>query len=620
MLREGHIGPAHQLGNSKCASAARFLPDRRGVGSAGTARLHLRDAAGAALPAQSDLRRPVVLVYDKRVSGAPSRSAAFARLRELADRPDGRRITPLFAADPARAHRFSATLDDLTLDFSKSAIDDVVLDGLFALASAADLEGFRQRLFAGAPVNVTEHRAAMHMALRSPADAGLKAALPSGSEDASSVATAERVKMRDFVAAVHLGEKRGATNERFTDVVNIGIGGSDLGPAVAVQALTGGGTGGPMRAHMLSNVDGHAMAELVRGLDPARTLVLVASKSFTTQETAINAAAMRAWLVSTLGDAATAAHFVALSTNLGAVTAFGIPPQHVFGFRDWVGGRYSLWSPVGLVIALAAGWRRFQALLDGAWAMDCHFRDAPLRENLPVLLALVGIWHTNALGCATQCVLAYDDRLRRLPAHLQQLEMESNGKHVTLAGSPTEVDTCPVLFGEPGTNAQHSFMQLVHQGTRVVPVDFLVAARPDHDRADAHRVLAANAFAQAEALLRGRSEADVRAAMAAKGVSAAEIELMAHHRVCTGERPSNTILFRQLDAFSLGRLIALYEHKVAVQGCVWGIDSYDQWGVELGKELAGGILPELSPGVVPGAHDASTIGLIARFRSLRGET
>jgi glucose-6-phosphate isomerase len=548
-----------------------------------------------------------------------SRRAAFARLAALAARPDGRRITPLFAADPERAHRLSASFDDLTLDFSKSAIDAAVLDALFALAEAADLEGFRRRLFAGEMVNVTEHRAAMHMALRSPADAGLQAALPGGREDASKLAAAERDRMRGFVKAVHDGSKRGATNERFTHVVNIGIGGSDLGPRVATEALTIGRDDARMEARFLSNVDGHAFLAAVQGLDPARTLFLVASKTFTTLETQTNARAARDWLAGALGEAAVGKHFVALSTNLKATAAFGIAPENTFGFRDWVGGRYSLWSPVGLVIPLAVGWDRFQAMLDGAWAMDCHFRDTPLRQNLPVLLGLVGAWNVNALGCATHCILAYDDRLRRLPAHLQQVEMESNGKHVTLAGIATGYDTCPILFGEPGTNAQHSFMQLVHQGTRPVPVDFLLAANADHNRPEAHRALAANAFAQAEALLRGRPEAEIRAEMAAKGASPAEIDAVAPHRVCVGERPSNTILFSRLDPFSLGRLIALYEHKVAVQGCIWDIDSFDQWGVELGKELAGGILPELEPGVVPGAHDSSTTGLIARFRSLRGE-
>src|SRR5690348_8122996 len=413
------------------------------------------------------------------------RQAAFARLAALAGRPDGRRITPLFAADPERARKYSASLDDLSLDYSKSAIDPEVLDALFALAEAADLEGFRRRLFAGEAVNATEHRAAMHMALRAPADAGLHAALGSEVDDAAKLAAAERERMRAFVTAVHAGTQRGATGETLTTVVNIGIGGSDLGPRVATEALTIGRDDARMDARFLSNVDGHAFEAAVQGLDPARTLFLVASKTFTTLETATNAKAARAWLASRLGEASVGKHFAALSTNLRAVSAFGIAPEHTFGFRDWVGGRYSLWSPVGLVIALAAGWDRFQAMLDGAWAMDCHFRDAPLRRNLPVLLGLVGVWHVNAHGCATHCVLAYDDRLRRLPAHFQQLEMESNGKHVTLAGVPTGWDTCPVLFGEPGTNAQHSFMQLVHQGTRPVPVDFILAANPDHDRPEA---------------------------------------------------------------------------------------------------------------------------------------
>lgn len=546
-----------------------------------------------------------------------TRSSALAHLTALADRPGGRLITTLFAADPARATRFAARLDDLTLDFSKNAIDDAALDGLLALAGAADLDGFRRRLFAGDPVNVTEHRAAMHMALRAPEGVSMRASLPQGDDAAADLARAERARMRAFTVAVHGGQKRGATGQAFTHVVNIGIGGSDLGPLMATQALTLGRTDSHLEARFLSNVDGHAFADTIRDLDPARTLVLVASKTFTTQETMMNAAAARAWIAGALGDAAVGRHFAALSTNLKAVAAFGIPSDHVFGFRDWVGGRYSLWSPIGLSIALAAGWERFQAMLDGAWSMDCHFRDAPFRENLPVLLALVGIWNVNALGHATQCVLAYDDRLKRFAAFLQQLEMESNGKRVTLSGDPVPWDTCPIVFGEPGTNAQHSFIQLVHQGTRPVPCDFILAANPDHDRPEAHLALAANAFAQAEALLVGRSEAAIRVQMAAQGVPQAEIDRIAPHRVAPGDRPSNTILFGRLDAFGLGRLIALYEHKVAVQGCLWGVDSFDQWGVELGKHLAGGILPELGDDTGPHAHDSSTNALIARFLALR---
>ncbi|MDE2517119.1 MAG: glucose-6-phosphate isomerase [Rhodospirillales bacterium] len=552
------------------------------------------------------------------MAGETPMAAAWKRLHALAARPGGRDITPLFAADPARAARHTLTLDDLTLDLSKTAIDDAVLAALLDLADAAGLGTFRARLFAGEAVNTSERRAAMHMALRAPDQAGLRAALPGGVDDASALVAAERAKMRDFVAAVHAGRLRGATGQRFDTVLNIGIGGSDLGPRMAVEALTSAAPG-PMAARFLSNVDGHATLAALDGLDPARTLVLVASKSFTTQETAVNAAAVRAWLAGALGEAAVGQHFAALSTNLDAVATFGIRREFVFGFRDWVGGRYSLWSPVGLSIALAAGWDAFQAMLDGAWAMDCHFRDTEFAQNLPVRLALAGLWHINILGTANHAVLAYDQRLAHLPAFLQQLEMESNGKSVHLDGSPVAGATCPVIFGEPGTNAQHSFMQLLHQGPATIPVDFILAARPDHDRAEAHRILAANAFAQAEALLHGRSEADLRREMAASGMAEAEIARLAPHRVCPGERPSATILFERLTPYALGRLIALYEHKVAVQGCLWGIDSFDQWGVELGKMLAKGLLPDLSLPRPGGTHDGSTTALIARFRSLRGE-
>jgi glucose-6-phosphate isomerase len=543
---------------------------------------------------------------------------AWQRVADLAARPAAREIRPLFAADPERARRFSASLDDLTLDFSKTSIDGDALVALLDLAHAGDLEGFRARLFAGEPVNVTEGRAAMHMALRAPADSGMRAVLPGVVDDASRLAADERVRMRDFVLKVHDGSLRGATGETFDAVLNIGIGGSDLGPRMASEALTLV-HGAKLKPRFLSNVDGHAFAALARELNPARTLVLVASKTFTTLETLTNARAVRAWLADALGEAAVGTHFAALSTNLKAVAEFGIRPEHVFGFRDWVGGRYSLWSPVGLAIPLAAGWDAFQGMLDGARTMDLHFQSAPFANNLPVLLALAGIWNVNALGCRNHCVLAYDERLRRFPAYLQQLEMESNGKSTALDGSPAAHGTCPVIFGEPGTDAQHSFMQLVHQGTSVVPVDFILAANADHDRPEAHRILAANAFAQAEALLRGKTRAEVEAEMRAKGVAAAEIRAVAPHRVFSGNRPSNSILFNKLDGYALGRLIALYEHKVAVQGWLWRIDSFDQWGVELGKLLAGGILPELATGAKPGAHDASTTALMQRFRALRGE-
>ncbi len=549
------------------------------------------------------------------MTDAPILRDAWARLDALAARPGARFIRRLFAADPERARRFTARLGDLTVDLSKTSIDGGTLVALLDLAHAAGLDRFRQRLFAGAMVNTTEHRAAMHMALRSHAADGMMAL----DEPASTIAAAERARMRDFVAAVHDGTLRGATGEPFDTVVNVGIGGSDLGPLMATEALTMA-QGGVLHARFLSNVDATGASAIMRACDPATTLILVASKTFTTDETMSNARALRAWVADTLGDAAVQHQFAALSTNSPAVAAFGIAPDRMFGFRDWVGGRFSLWSPVGLVIALAAGWDAFQAMLDGGRHMDAHFRDADFADNLPVLLALTGIWHASVLGYGQHCVLAYDDRLRRFPAFLQQLEMESNGKSVQLDGTTVTRPTCPVLFGEPGTNAQHSFMQLVHQGTGIVPVDFILAAIPDHDRPDAHRILAANAFAQAAALLQGKTLAAVTAEMRDAALPEPDIAQIAPHRVFAGDRPSTTILFEQLDPFSLGRLIALYEHKVAVQGFLWGINSFDQWGVELGKVLAKGILPDLtSSAAPPGIHDPSTTALIARFRELRGE-
>ena len=540
------------------------------------------------------------------------------RIATLGDAARATPIAGLFSDDANRVADFSASLDDLTLDFSKTTINRQALAALFDLAGAAGLASFRDRMFAGAEINPTEHRAALHVALRAPDGAALTASLGGKTEDASGYVTAQRTRMRQFVAAVHDGRILGATGLPLTDVLNIGIGGSDLGPRMVCEALT---LVGPthLRPHFLSNVDGHAFAALARTLDPARTLVLVASKTFTTQETMTNAHAARAWIAASLGQAAVGVHFAAMSTNAAATAAFGIAPDRVFGFRDWVGGRYSVWSPIGLSVALAAGWDAFQAMLDGGHAMDEHFLTAPMAANLPVLLALVGIWNVNAMGSRTHCVLAYDRRLQRFPAFLQQLEMESNGKSVLLDGTPSPRQTGPVLFGEPGTDAQHSFMQLVHQGTQHVPVDFLLAAVPDHDRPEAHQILAAHAFAQAEALLAGKDLATVRIEMERAGASPAEIAAGAPHRVFSGNRPSNMILFRRLDAFTLGRLIALYEHKVAVQGCIWRIDSFDQWGVELGKVLAGRLLPDLINGTATASHDPSTTSLIARFRTLRGQ-
>jgi glucose-6-phosphate isomerase len=557
------------------------------------------------------------------MSDAPLPASAtqpvWDKLAALAAAPGGRLITPLFEADPDRAKTFSASFEDMFLDFSKTSISPEALQALFELARAAKVEDFIERLFAGDPVNMTEHRSAMHMALRSLPDAGYRAVLPEGGfEDASAVAAHERARMEKFVRGVHDGSILAADGKPFTDVLNIGIGGSDLGPRMVSMALTFV-HGAKIEPHFLSNVDGHAFAQFARELDPARTLVLVASKTFTTLETMTNGHAARDWLAAALGEDAVHHHFAALSTNLKETGKFGIPEERVFGFRHWVGGRYSVWSAIGLSVALAAGWDEFEAFLAGGRAMDGHFRSTPLERNLPALLALTSIWNLDVLGAGTLCILAYDARLARFPAYLQQLEMESNGKSTRMDGTRVTHQTCPVVFGEPGTDAQHSFMQLVHQGPALVPVDFILAAVPDHDRPEAHRILAANVFAQAEALLAGKTLDEVTEEMKKAGADDETIARVGPHRVFTGQRPSTTILCEKLDAYGLGRLIVLYEHKVAVQGAIWGINSFDQWGVELGKKLAGAIIPSLEPGASLGHHDGSTTGLMERFKALRGE-
>ncbi|MBK1657990.1 glucose-6-phosphate isomerase [Paracraurococcus ruber] len=537
--------------------------------------------------------------------------ATWAAVTALArtPRPDGsapHSIRPLFAADPGRFARFSRTADGLLLDLSKTALDDRALAALLALAGVADLAGKRDAMARGEAINATERRAVLHMALRG--EGGFRA----GEEDASAEVAGVLARMREFTEGVHAGRIAGAGG-RFTDVVNIGIGGSDLGPAMVTRALWTHAA--PLRAHYLANVDAHAWEALRPALDPRTTLVLVASKTFTTQETMTNAALVRAWLAAGVGEAAVGNHLAALSTNLKATAAFGIAFDRVFPFRDWVGGRFSLWSAIGLSIALALGWEAFARLLAGARAMDAHFLGAPLDQNLPVLLALAEVWHVNGLGYPTRAVLPYDERLARLPAHLQQVEMESLGKRVALDGSPVAHATGPVVFGEPGTNAQHSFMQLIHQGTTPVPCDIILVARPDHAQADSHRKLLANGLAQAQALMQGKTAAQVEAEMRAAGTDAAEIARLLPHRVFPGDRPSATLLLPRLDPFTLGQLVALYEHKVFSLGALWGINAFDQWGVELGKQLAGPILAALEGGSAAG-QDGSTAGLLGAIEKL----
>jgi glucose-6-phosphate isomerase len=539
--------------------------------------------------------------------------AAWTALERHAARLRATTLRALFAADPGRAAALTASLDDLSVDLSKEKIDAAALAALVDLARAAGVEARRDAMAAGAPVNATEGRAVLHMALRG--------SVAPAVEGVAEVAET-RERFLAFAEALRSGACRAADGP-FTDVVNIGIGGSDLGPAMAARALSPDADG--PRVRFVSNVDGAHLADTLAGLDPRRTLVIVASKTFTTAETMINAATARDWLRAAVGEAA-GGHMAAVSTNLAACAAFGIGAERVFGFWDWVGGRYSLWGAIGLPVAVAIGAERFRALLDGAAAMDRHFLTAPLAANLPVLCALVGIWRRNLMGWPTVALIPYDQRLERFPAYVQQLDMESNGKRVGLDGAPVRRPTGPVVWGEPGTNAQHSFFQLLHQGADVIPVDFILATEPRAPAGwtdlralgDHHATLAANCLAQAAALAFGRTEAEARAEMAAAGLPPAEIDRLAPHRTFPGDRPSTVILHRRLDAFALGRLIALFEHKVFVQAAIWGINAFDQWGVELGKALAKPLEAAVRTGEAPAGADASTAALVARLRPTAG--
>ena len=518
----------------------------------------------------------------------------------------------LFARDLRRFERFSRRLGDMLLDFSKNRITEETLRLLVELAREADVEGWRERMFAGDKINNTEGRAVLHVALRNTPDRPIFV----DGKDVMPEVMRVREQMRVFSEAVRGGAWRGQTGERITDVVNIGIGGSDLGPVMVTEALKPYQQPG-LAVHFVSNVDGTHIAETLKPLRPDSTLFIVASKTFTTQETLANALTARRWLVGARGEAAVAKHFVALSTNEAEVRAFGIDPANMFEFWDWVGGRFSLWSAIGLPIAIAIGMDRFEELLAGGRAMDEHFRTAPLDQNLPVLLALIGIWNANFLGAETYAVLPYDQYLHRLPAYLQQADMESNGKYVTKNGERVDYTTGPVLFGEPGTNGQHSFYQLIHQSTRLVPCDFIAPARSHNPIGQHHAILLSNFFAQTEALMKGKTEAEVRRELESQGLSGEALEALAPHKVFDGNRPSNSILVRRIDPHTLGMLIALYEQKIFTQGVIWDINSFDQWGVELGKQLAKAILPELESDALVSSHDASTNGLINAFKEMR---
>ena len=545
---------------------------------------------------------------------ALTQSPAWQALLTHRTAMDGVLMRELFAADGDRFRRFSVEACGLLFDYSKNRITEETVRLLLDLARQQDVEGWRDRMVAGERINTTEDRAVLHTALRNrsrrPVMVDGKDVMP----DVNGVLK----RMGRFVKAVREGAWTGYTGQQITDIVNIGIGGSDLGPVMATEALT------PflhpeLGIHFVSNVDGTHISETLEWLDPETTLFVIASKTFTTQETLTNAHTARRWFLESAGDEShVARHFVAVSTNEAEVRKFGIDPENMFGFWDWVGGRYSLWSAIGLPIALGVGMERFEEMLAGAHAMDEHFRTAPLERNMPVLMAMLGVWYGNFWDAKAHAVLPYDQYLHRFPAYLQQLDMESNGKRVDRQGNAVDYATGPVVFGEPGTNGQHAFYQLIHQGTELIPCDFIAPTQTHNPVGDHHRILLSNVFAQPEALMRGKTADEVRAEMAKAGMPPERVEELVPHRTFPGNKPTNTILFERIDPHTLGALIALYEHKVFVQGVVWNINSFDQWGVELGKQLANRILPELAEGAAPPiAHDASTSGLIGWYRKHR---
>lgn len=528
------------------------------------------------------------------------------------------RMTELFAADPKRFERMSTSFEDIFLDYSKHRATGETMQLLMDLARASDVQGMARRMFSGEKINFTEGRAVLHIALRNRSN---KPIMVDG-RDVMPDVNGVLMQMKRFTEAVRTGQHRGYTGKVITDVVNIGIGGSDLGPVMVTEALR------PLakrdlRLHFVSNIDGTHLAEALRKCKAESTLFIVASKTFTTQETITNALSARSWLLAQLTDpAAVAKHFVALSTNAKEVEAFGIDTENMFGFWDWVGGRYSLWSAIGLSIALSIGFDQFEQLLAGAYAMDQHFISAEPEANLPIILAVLGVWYNNFFDAQSHAILPYDQYLHRFAAYFQQGDMESNGKFITRDGQRVSYQTGPIIWGEPGTNGQHAFYQLIHQGTKLIPVDFIIPAKSHNEMGEGklshHDILVANVLAQGEALMTGKSAEVVRAELAKEGITGEAAEKLVPHKVFEGNRPSSTIVIDgKITARTLGALLAMYEHKIFAQGIIWNINSFDQWGVELGKQLAKAILPELlAPGKVT-THDSSTAGLINRIKSVR---
>jgi glucose-6-phosphate isomerase len=538
------------------------------------------------------------------------KNAAFDHLAAAHAALAGTTILDLFHADPERFTRFSTQAGPFLLDWSKTRIDDTAFASLLALARATDVEAQRDAMFRGDAINTTENRAVLHTAVRRFAPGEIHVA---GKDVMADILT-ERKKLFKLAEEIRIGEVCGSAGDLFTDVVNIGIGGSDLGPAMAVQALAPYHTG--PRVHFVSNVDGAHLADTLEGLDPKRTLIIVASKTFTTIETMTNAQSARAWIASALGEDAVGAHFAAVTTALDKAASFPIASDRIVGFWDFVGGRYSIWSSIGLPLAIAIGAPLFEDFLKGAESIDTHFKTAPLDRNVPVILALIGLWHRNAEGFPSRALIPYDQRLQRLPAYVQQLDMESNGKRVGKDGTVLTRPSGAIVWGEPGTNAQHAFFQLLHQGTDIIPVEFLIAAEGHELHLKAHHdLLIANCLAQSEALMVGRTEGDAESQLLAMGRDPQTAKALAPHRVFPGNRPSLTLIYPSLTPAILGGLIALYEHRVFVEAAILGINAFDQWGVELGKELATKLLP-----VITGAEGfegltSSTIGLIRALKA-----
>ncbi|MEP7456052.1 glucose-6-phosphate isomerase [Phyllobacterium sp. SB3] len=547
-------------------------------------------------------------MYDDELGPTPT----IDLLRQLGTKAASVGICSLFEKEPDRFDDFSASLDDLTLDYSKTALSREDRESLFAFARASKIEQRRDEMFAGQRINTTEDRSVLHVALRGETADCYMADGVRVSNDVENVLEA----LGAFADGVRNGSISSSNQKKFTDVVNIGIGGSDLGPCMSVLALSPYHDG--PRMHFVSNIDSSHLTDVLRGLDPASTLFIVASKTFTTIETMTNAATARLFITGALGETAVAQHFCAVSTALDKVKKFGIDPTRSFGFWDWVGGRYSIWSAIGLPLMLAIGPVAFRQFLSGARSMDQHFRHAPMEGNLPILLGLVGWWHRVAQGYSSRALIPYDQRLARFPAYVQQLDMESNGKSIGLDGQPVPTPTGPVVWGEPGTNGQHAFFQLLHQGTDTIPVEFLIAAQSHEPDLQEHQdLLIANCIAQSEALARGRTLEEAREQLASAGRSESQHEVVAKHRQFSGERPSITLFYKKLDPYGLGRIIALYEHRVFVEAQLYGINAFDQWGVELGKELAMKLLPVVRGEIAVADSGRLTQGLAEQILSLR---